>query len=68
MLSRDLLRISIFANNSFSHCKQKRAVTFSGSCTSSGLLELRKLFLAKFHIVEITVQLQIETLESIPVC
>lgn len=41
---------------------------FSGSCTSSGLLELRKLFLAKFHIVEIAVQLQIETLESIPVC
>lgn len=68
MLSRDLVKLSILENNSFSYCKQKRAIMFSGSCTSSGLLELRKLFLAKFHIVEIAVQLQIETLESIPVC
>lgn len=66
VLGRDVVRFNILLSNSFSHCKLKRAIMFSGSRTNSGLLELRTLFLAKFHIVEMAVQLQIATLGSLP--
>lgn len=66
MLKRDVVRLNILLNHSFSYCKQKRAIMFSGSCTNSGLLELRTLFLAKFPIAEMAVQLQIATLGSLP--